>query len=142
MCDTYEKQKCAKLCDNQCPESCKKGGFIATAMGHKYSRKWDPKLNIKCVWNKRTIQESYYNAIIAKFYQISWDQMFQIRIHVVNIMAKIIFRSDILPSITRLMIWVNWILFKCIRENLFWVTTCWIEIVCLILYQKDLLRYI
>ena len=49
MCDTYEKQKCAKLCDNKCPESCKKGGFIATAMGHKYSRKWDPKLNIKCV---------------------------------------------------------------------------------------------
>ena len=35
------------------------------------------------------------------------DQMFQIRIHLVNMMAKIIFRSDILPSITRLMIWVN-----------------------------------
>ena len=49
MCDTHDKEKCGKLCDNQCPESCKKGGFMANAMGHKYSRKWDPKLNIKCV---------------------------------------------------------------------------------------------
>ena len=49
MCDTHDKEKCGKLCDNQCPESCKKGGFMANAMGHKYSRKWDSELNIKCV---------------------------------------------------------------------------------------------